>query len=347
MLHQRLTSLRPRLRFRWPLPSPARWLSSADSPYRVLFFGADDFSCGVFRELYKERQDLIDSVTVVTPPDQRVGRRNRELHRPRLRLLAEELGVEAVALPPTGLKGWQPPDPFLQPSPRNLLLTASFGHMIPSTLLSLFDSTCALNVHPSLLPRWRGAAPLQWSILSGDVEAGRSGVTVQELSAGRFDRGRLLGSEGVPDLPPDADYHDLERRLSTVGGRLLVSVLRGGSTPLDQCKEGVTLARKLGRHDVSVDFSAMTALEAVRLQRAIGHQHPLWTRFSGSVLQMEVAPTSASLDTGSLSLVDGCLVIGCRSGAVQLIRVKREGGKWVDACAWWNGTGRVPGFAFA
>lgn len=62
---------------------------------------------------------------------------------------------------------------------------------------------------------------------------------------------------------------------------------------------------------------------------------------------MEVAPTSASLDTGSLSLVDGCLVIGCRSGAVQLIRVKREGGKWVDACAWWNGTGRVPGFAFA
>ncbi|POY75734.1 hypothetical protein BMF94_1144 [Rhodotorula taiwanensis] len=347
MLRQRLTSLRPHLRLCSPSPSPARWLSSADSPYRVLFFGADEFSCGVFRELYRERQDLIDSVTVVTPPDQRVGRRNQEVHRPCLRLLAEELGVEAVPLPSTGLKNWQPPDPFLAHSPRNLLLTASFGHMIPTSLLSLFDSTCVLNVHPSLLPRWRGAAPLQWSILSGDVEAGRCGVTVQELSAGRFDRGRVLGAEGVPDLPPDADYHELERRLSTVGGRLLVSVLRGGSEPRDQGEDGVTLARKLGREDAAVDFFSMSALKVVRLQWAIGHQHPLWTRFSGSVVQIEVAPTSDSLDSGSLSLVDGRLVVGCKSGAVQLVRVKREGGKWVDACAWWNGTGRVRRFPFA
>lgn len=91
----------------------------------------------------------------------------------------------------------QPPDAFLsRDSPqKNLLLTASFGHLIPTSLLAAhFEPLNALNVHPSLLPRWRGAAPIQWSILNGDEEGG---VTVQELSRGRFDRGRILAQEPV------------------------------------------------------------------------------------------------------------------------------------------------------
>lgn len=172
----------------------------------------------------------------------------------RLRLLAEQLGVQSIALPEKSLlTGWQvrrdvfskisrgcsgnnaggvltrfdqnsytsfrktpnsffanplpldspmsppsmpqPPDAFLSKSPQNLLLTASFGHLIPTSLLATyFEPLNALNVHPSLLPRWRGAAPIQWSILAGDVEGG---VTVQELSRGRFDRGRILAQEHV------------------------------------------------------------------------------------------------------------------------------------------------------
>lgn len=161
-----------------------------------------------------------------------------------LRLLAEELGVPAIALPTTLLKGWQvrssasppahspkpgmpgrltrprpltpplhpsphlaqPPDDFLPtsahdpPSPLNVLLTASFGHLIPTSLLSLFRPLNALNVHPSLLPRWRGAAPIQRGIIAGDADGLTGepmGVTVQELSRGKFDRGRILAQRAV------------------------------------------------------------------------------------------------------------------------------------------------------
>lgn len=88
----------------------------------------------------------------------------------------------------------QPPSPFLTPSPSNILLTASFGHLIPTSLLSLFPLLNTLNVHPSLLPLYRGAAPIQWALANGE---GMTGVSVQELSRGKFDQGRLLGQREV------------------------------------------------------------------------------------------------------------------------------------------------------
>lgn len=107
--------------------------------------------------------------------------------------LAKEEKSLYIKLPLT-LRLLQPPAPFTKPSPSHLLLTASFGHLIPTSLLSLFSPLNALNVHPSLLPRYRGAAPIQWAIANGDL---RTGVSVQELSRGKFDQGRLLGQRHV------------------------------------------------------------------------------------------------------------------------------------------------------
>lgn len=84
----------------------------------------------------------------------------------------------------------QLPPGFSSPSPSNLLLTASFGHLIPSSLLSRFLPLNTINVHPSLLPKYRGAAPIQWALINGDAE---TGVSIQELSRGTFDKGRILG----------------------------------------------------------------------------------------------------------------------------------------------------------
>jgi len=89
------------------------------------------------------------------------------------------------------------------PSPSNLLITASFGHLLPTPLLSHFLPLNALNLHPSMLPQYRGAAPIQWSVINGEADENwrdgerGCGVTVQELSRGRFDRGRILGSERI------------------------------------------------------------------------------------------------------------------------------------------------------
>ena len=174
-----------------------------------------------------------------------------------------------------------------------MLLTASFGHLIPTSLLAAhFEPLNALNVHPSLLPRWRGAAPIQWSILAGDWEGG---VTVQELSRGRFDRGRILAQEQVRSstmtlllsmafnlsppqtrLAPDADFPALERTLAQQGGRLLVSTLRHLAErqrlAVPQSNTGATHARKLTREDARVEWETKTAEEVCRMQRAIGHQ---------------------------------------------------------------------------
>jgi methionyl-tRNA formyltransferase len=101
----------------------------------------------------------------------------------------------------------QPPEPFNLPSPQNarsLLITASFGYILPDSFLDLFYRTHKLNVHPSLLPRWRGAAPIQWTIANGDET---TGVSVQRLvsKAKGIDAGKLVGvADGIVSLLPDA-----------------------------------------------------------------------------------------------------------------------------------------------
>jgi methionyl-tRNA formyltransferase len=146
------------------------------------------------------------------------------------------------------LKGWIPPESFQKRSASNILLTASFGHLIPNSLLDYFEPLNTLNVHPSLLPKYRGAAPIQWTIINGDQE---TGVTVQELSRGKFDCGRILGQESIVRryfLQPSSwefeihnvlktqpipigtteriSFKSLEPILSKAGAELLISVLR-------------------------------------------------------------------------------------------------------------------------
>jgi methionyl-tRNA formyltransferase len=132
----------------------------------------------------------------------------------------------------------QLPTPFDTLSPSHLLLTASFGHIIPDRILALFADENALNVHPSLLPRYRGAAPIQWTIANGDKE---TGVSVQRLVQRRrgIDAGHLIGTvEGIvrghlqtalihfQEVPGDANYWSLLPKLAEEGGTLLVDVLR-------------------------------------------------------------------------------------------------------------------------
>ncbi|GAA5999130.1 methionyl-tRNA formyltransferase [Rhodotorula paludigena] len=359
----RLHSVRPPSKCRCLSSSRSLSSSSASSPappFRVLFFGADSFSCRVFERIHDARADLVDSLTVVTPPDQRTGRRLKEVHRPPLRILAEQLGVSAIPLPPTLLKGWQPPDTFLRPpddspSPRNLLLTASFGHLIPNSLLSHFLPLNALNVHPSLLPRWRGAAPIQWGIVSGDAdglnEGEGMGVTVQELSRGRFDRGRILAQQDV-SVPPQADFPTLEPLLARASGDLLVSTLRSFASRTErawtQDDTRATLAPKLSKADARADWSVRSADEVVRMQRGFGHQYPLWTTLDDSQIQLRISPIAlpspfSSPSPGSVAPDPSApkrLLLQCREGCVELAEVKKEGGKWVGGTEWWNGVRR-------
>lgn len=120
-----------------------------------------------------------------------------------MKLFAQDRGLTIHDVPATGLKdGFQFPGPFTEHHPAHLLLTASFGHIIPTQLLSPFAH--ALNVHPSLLPKYRGAAPVQWAIANGDTSTGVSVQTVGAREVG-VDSGAILGAVGnVVSAPPQS-----------------------------------------------------------------------------------------------------------------------------------------------
>ncbi|GAA6063671.1 hypothetical protein JCM10212_000407 [Sporobolomyces blumeae] len=292
-------------------PVKRRRLSSLRPRFNVLFFGADSFSCVTLETLYRNRKDLIDHLVVVTPPDQRTGRRLKEVHRPPLRLLAEQLGITSISLPRTLLTDWTPPSEFVDPSgpssppssrPASILLTASFGHLIPTSVLDRFAPLHALNLHPSLLPRYRGAAPIQWGIVHGEAdlnwgqgatfENGRAqegevyegangaikggmGVTVQALSRDKFDRGRILAQRKVV-VPRDPGFSTLEPILARHGSNLVVEVLRNLQTyQLNATRQDpllATSAPKLHKESARVDWDRMNGVEIGRRQRAFGHQ---------------------------------------------------------------------------
>ncbi|GAA5928878.1 methionyl-tRNA formyltransferase [Sporobolomyces koalae] len=357
----------------------------AQGPYRILFFGADTFSCVTLDTLYRERKDLIQHLVVVTPPDQRTGRRLKEIHRPPLRLLAETLELPSIALPPTLLRDWSPPPEFLAsdsgaaPLASSLLITASFGHLLPTSLLARFHSLNTLNLHPSLLPKYRGAAPIQWGIINGDADLeGGMGVTIQELSRGKFDRGRILGQERV-NIPRNSDFVTLEPILARAGGQLLSNILLDlpkyqlNAKPQDE--NLASSAPKLTKETSRIDWSTMSAIDLTRRQRGVGHQYPLWTTIkapattlsSPQQLQLVLDPVPDTLLRSSLAsnlpnpLVPGSLIhhskqifVATKSTnsiqedkdriqVVKVEKVKKEGGKWVESKEWWNGIKRSIG----
>ncbi|GAA5986772.1 hypothetical protein JCM11641_004785 [Rhodosporidiobolus odoratus] len=357
--------------------SPALDLVPAP-PYNVLFLGADRFSCEVLAKLYEARQGLIHSLTVVTMPDRSTGRRSLEVYRPPIRELCSDLNINCLPLPrDTLLKGWKPPPPFrfrssttsaATPSPHNLLVTASFGHLIPNSLLSSFLPLNTFNVHPSMLPKYRGSSPIQYSIANGDADEGGAGmgVSVQELSRGKFDQGRILGQKQV-SVQPNRDFRQLEPLLAREGGDLLVSVLRdlaahqANAHPQDSSL--ATLAPKITKATTRARWSEKPATELARFTRAFGHQHDLWsTQLLPAIpsrtvptkpqsIQLRTSPTLVPLSriltysdpgTAELDRATGNVVVRCRDAEAGLViaEVKREGGKWVKAREWYNSLGK-------
>ncbi|CAO3577578.1 unnamed protein product [Absidia cylindrospora] len=168
-------------------------------------------------------------------------------------------------------------------APYDLGVVVSFGYFIPPHVISAFRYG-AINVHPSLLPKFRGAAPIQHTILQGESE---TGVTVQELDDKEFDAGRILAQATVNLSTEDnVNYKDLSLFLADVGGDLLVDTLKN----FDECKKDakvqdlskVTKANKIKKEWADLDFHAMASWQIEQLHRAIGEQMPLRTTFTFS-----------------------------------------------------------------
>ncbi|KAJ3012518.1 hypothetical protein HKX48_006250 [Thoreauomyces humboldtii] len=205
---------------------------------------------------------------VVTPPD---NPRNKISQVP-LKAYASSVGLKTHAAPHKSLKGWEPPSTSV---PFDLAVVVSFGYFLPRKLIEGFGSG-AVNVHPSLLPKYRGAAPLQYTILNDDREGG---VSIIELDPTRFDVGRILKQSKI-EVPPKTRYGTLHDQLAEMGASDLLEVIR--DMPLHkarpQAEAGASSAPKIPKTMAMVNWNK-TADEVHRLDRAIGGKIPLHTIF--------------------------------------------------------------------
>ncbi|KAK7462753.1 Methionyl-tRNA formyltransferase [Stygiomarasmius scandens] len=331
--------------------APTQW----DKHFNILFLGHDEFSCAVLKELHAA-QDVWKQIDLVTNPDKWVGRRSSRLAISPLKILGQSLELPVHFLPPekSEFKHWTPPslysEPSAQGSPQNVIITASFGRILPFKVLRLFHEDRRLNVHPSLLPAYRGAAPLQHAILNDEKETGVCVVQMLKRSEG-IDNGPIWGSKELP-VPEAVTTPELGRILAIEGGRLLVSVLRdmmnGTAKSVPQPEDtDAPIAPLINFRDSLIDFASMTAHEIVRRHRAISHHRPL-TAYLRTIktLQihspsvMEWPPLFAPTVPGRarLSKPDNALLIRCAGDTILSVpRVKQEGKALLSARDWWNG----------
>ena len=290
---------------------------------RTVYLGTSDFAVTVLER-------LADSpwrpALVITRPDRPKGR-GRKLSPPPVATAARELGVELEQ--PDSVNTEEARARIASREP-DVMLICAFGALIKEPLLSDYEW---LNVHPSLLPRWRGAAPVERAIDAGDE---RTGVSIMRPIA-EMDAGPVCLQRDEPIAPADT-YGTLAPRLARLGGGLLVEALETRPPFEEQPDDGVTLADKITAEDRRLD-PARTPAELERRVRALSPHIGAWLELPGGD-RMRVERARAGderAEPGRLEARDGRLLFGCSGGALELLEVKPPGGRAMDAEAWLRG----------
>jgi len=294
---------------------------------RTAFLGTSEFAAAVLRGLAASRHRPL---LVVTPPDRRRGR-GRQTQPPPAAVVADELGIELL----------QAEDVNAAPAPERLraagaeaVVVCAFGQLIREPLLS---EPLLLNVHPSLLPRWRGAAPIERAIMAGDE---RTGVTIMRVTAG-LDSGPIAISAEIA-IQPEDDFESLARRLEDLGTELLVEGLdrleAGVLHFTEQDEEGATYAEKIDPAERRLD-PGRPASELARTVRALTpHIGAYVEAADGTRLGVRRArPIDAPVARGTIRAEWGALLLGCGQGTLRLDVVQPAGGKPMAADAFLRG----------
>ena len=296
---------------------------------RVVFMGSPDFALPSLRALV----DRYNVVGVVTQPDRASGR-GRELKAPPVKLLAQDLNIpvmqpqklrEPEAM--QQLQAWNP----------DLIVVAAFGQILRRDVLVLPKYGC-VNVHASLLPRWRGAAPINASVLAGDEE---TGVTIMKMDVG-LDTGPMLSMEKIR-ITPDDTAGSLFEALSTLGAKLLIETLpgyiNGTVLPQPQPEEGATYAPMLKKEDGRLDFN-QPAVELERRIRAMNPWPGAWFEWNGNILKVNRGAVSEAKgkEVGSRIIVEGRPAVQCADGVLILEEVQPPSKKVMPGKAFLSGT---------
>jgi methionyl-tRNA formyltransferase len=288
---------------------------------RIVFAGSPAFAV-------VQLQALLDAdlpvVGVLSQPDRPAGRRRRLTPTP-VRMLAEERGLP-VATPP-GLRRAENRAALEAMAP-DLIVVAAYGLLLPPEVLELPAAGC-LNVHASLLPRWRGAAPVERAIMAGDRH---TGTCIMQMDEG-LDTGDVRLARSL-EIDPAETGAELEQRLARLGAEALLEVITdpGAHPPRPQAEEGVTYAARLGREDARIDFTR-PAVELSRQILALSPRLPVTVadddgRVRLRLLRARPEADGADAAPGTLIAIDaGGLRLATGNGCLTILEAQLVGGK--------------------
>jgi methionyl-tRNA formyltransferase len=290
---------------------------------RVVFAGTPEFAVAGIQALCKAGHEL---TLVLTQPDRPSGRGLETVPSP-VKRAATALGISVCQ--PVTLRDSAVQSRIRAAQP-DVLIVAAYGLFLPQSVLDIARRG-ALNIHASLLPRWRGAAPIQRAIMAGDSV---TGVCIMQMDAG-LDTGPVLSRAETP-IGPEDTAGTLHDRLAPLGATLLVDALRmleqGTVTPLPQASEGVTYAPKIAKSEARIDWGR-PALEIDRQVRAFNPSPGAVARILGTEVKVWRAAALAGSGIPGTVLRAGSdgIVVACGAAALELIEVQRAGGKRLAA----------------
>lgn len=297
---------------------------------RVVFMGTPDFAVPTLHALVAQGWDVL----VVTQPDKKVGRK-QVLTPPPVKQQALEMGLQV--LQPTKVRDSEIVERLEAFEPQ-LLVTAAYGQLLPNRILEI-PRVGAVNVHASLLPRWRGAAPIHRAIMAGDAT---TGVTLMEMVLA-LDAGPIIDMReiAIDERDNTGRLHD---KLAALGAEmctdLLPRYLAGELIATPQPDEGVTYAARIERADEFIDWCA----PAEQVSRTIRGLSP-WPCASAVIVDGHAvkiwhgkrAESSPRVDIGAAVKIGHAIFVGCADGAIELEEVQPAGKRKMPALDWFSG----------
>ena len=298
---------------------------------RIVFMGTPEFSVPVMTALIGQGYDII---AVYSQPPRPAGRRGLELTKSPVHEKAEEFGIPVFT--PKSLKS-ETEQQIFRELEADVAVVVAYGMLLPQAILDAPALGC-YNGHASLLPRWRGAAPIQRAIMAGDKE---SGIMIMKMDEG-LDTGPVAMVEKVT-ITPNMTSGELHDRLSMVGADLMVRAMaaleRDSLKLTPQSEDGVTYAAKINKAEARIDWSQPAQAVHDRV-RGLAPFPGAWCEIeiNGQPERVKVLRSVIADGAGKAGeVLDGTLVIACGEGAVALTLVQKAGGKPVNAAEFCNG----------
>ena len=313
---------------------------------KVIFAGTPEFAAVALAHLHEAGFEI---PLVLTQPDRPAGR-GMQLHPSPVKQYALKHGMPVAQPVSLRLDGKYPDEAatahaLLKTTEHQVMVVAAYGLILPASILAI-PPMGSLNIHASLLPRWRGAAPIHRAIEAGDSE---TGITIMQMDEG-LDTGPMLlmQSEHIAANDTTGSLHD---RLALLGGRLIVEALKqlpqGGLIAIPQPDEGVTYAAKISKHEANMDFRLPASVLLRRIQAfnpfpgAVAHIHETALKiWQASSVELTGNPGEI------LSVTSDAVVVACGEGALKITELQKPGGKRLLAAQFVQGFALEPGERF-